>query len=149
VSRRALISLVLVAALAFVAISVELARYLNTESQERGAVFALLQAQARGDARGMLDRLDGCARDPRCAATATRDAQRLKRPGEVKILAYDSATAYALGSARGPTRVAWTVVDRGLPVVQCVDVQRTGTVLAGRAIRLRRLSPPIDRQGTC
>jgi hypothetical protein len=33
--------------------------------------------------------------------------------------------------------------------VQCVDVQRAGTVLAGRAIRLRRLSPPIDRQGTC
>jgi hypothetical protein len=45
--------------------------------------------------------------------------------------------------------VAWTVIDRGLPVVQCVEVQRTGTVLAGRAIRLRRLSAPIDRQGTC
>jgi hypothetical protein len=33
--------------------------------------------------------------------------------------------------------------------VQCVDVERTGTVLAGRAIRLRRLGPPIDRQGSC
>ncbi len=97
----------------------------------------------------MLQRLDGCAPDPRCAATIRANARRLTRPGEVKILAYDSETAYALGSKRGPTRVAWTVIDRGLPVVQCVDVERAGTVLAGRAIRLRRLSPPIDRQGTC
>jgi len=149
VSRRALIPLVAVGALAFAAVSLLLARYLNTEGQERGAVFALLQAQARGDAGAMLQRLDGCAPDPRCAATTRANARRLTRPGEVKILAYDSETAYALGSKRGPTRVAWTVIDRGLPVVQCVDVERAGTLLAGRAIRLRRLSPPIDRQGTC
>ena len=148
-SRRVIIPLAIVGVVAFLAISLELARYLNTESQERGAVFALLQAQARGDARGMIDRIDGCPGDPRCQATAARNATRLKRPGEVKILAYDSKTAYALGTAEGPTRVAWTIVDRGLPVVQCVDVERTGTVLAGRAIRLRRLSLPIDRQGTC
>ena len=148
-SRRALIPLAVIGVLAFLAVSLLLARYLNTEGQERGAVFALLQAQARGDADAMLARLDGCKRDPRCAATTRSNARRLERPGEVKILAYDSKTAYALGAARGPTRVAWTVIDRGLPVVQCVDVQRTGTVLAGRAIRLRRLSPPIDRQGTC
>lgn len=148
-SRRALIPLALAGACAFLALSFLLARFLNTESQERGAVFALLKAQARGDARAMLARLDGCAPDPRCAATVARNAARLRRPGEVKILAYDSGTAYALGAKRGPTRVAWTVIDRGLPVVQCVDVERAGTVLAGRAIRLRRLSPPIDRQGTC
>jgi hypothetical protein len=136
-------------ALVFAAVSLLLARYLNTEGQERGAVFALLQAQARGDAGAMLKRLDGCGPDPRCVATTRANARRLKRPGEVKILAYDSETAYALGSKRGPTRVAWTVIDRGLPIVQCVDVERAGTVLAGRAIRLRRLSPPIDRQGTC
>jgi hypothetical protein len=34
-------------------------------------------------------------------------------------------------------------------VVQCVEVQRAGNVLTGRAISLRRLSVPIDRQGTC
>jgi hypothetical protein len=149
VSRRALIPLIAVGVLVFLALSLLLARYLNTESQERGAVFALLQAQARGDTNGMLDRLHGCAEQPACAATTKRNAQRLKRPGEVKILAYDSQTAYALGAKRGLTRVAWTVIDRGLPVVQCVDVERAGTVLAGRAIRLRRLSPPIDRQGSC
>jgi hypothetical protein len=149
VSRRALIPLAVAGVLVFLAISLLLARYLNTEGEERGAVFALLQAQARGDANAMLGRLDGCAHDPQCARTARDNAKRLARPGEVKILAYDSATAYALGTKRGPTRVAWTVVDRGLPVVQCVDVDRAGTVLTGRAIRLRRLSPPIDRQGSC
>jgi len=149
VSRRTLIPLVAVGVLVFVALSFLLARYLNTEGQERGAVFALLQAQARGDAPAMLRRLDGCPPDPSCVATARRNAARLRRPGRVKILAYDSKTAYALGARRGPTRVAWTVIDRGLPVVQCVDVERSGTVLAGRTIRLRRLSPPIDRQGTC
>jgi hypothetical protein len=149
VSRRVLIPFAVASVLAFVAISALLARYLNTESQERGAVFALLQAQARGDANAMLGRLDGCAADPGCAATAKRNAQRLKHPGEVKILAYDSATSYALGAAKGPTRVAWTVMDRGLPVVQCVEVRRRGTALAGRAIALLRLSAPIDRQGSC
>jgi hypothetical protein len=149
VSRRALIPLAAAGVLVFLAISLLLARYLNTEGEERGAVFALLQAQARGDENAMLKRLDGCAPDPRCAETTRANAKRLARPGEVKILAYDSATAYALGSTRGPTRVAWTVIDRGLPVVQCVDVERAGTVLTGRAIRLRRLGPPIDRQGGC
>jgi hypothetical protein len=149
VSHRALILLTAVGVVVFLAISLLLARYLNTETQERGAVFALLQAQARGDANAMLKRLDGCSKDPRCVATTRRNATRLRRPGDVKILAYDSHTAYALGAKRGQTRVAWTVIDRGLPVVQCVDVQRAGTVLAGRAIRLRRLSPPIDRQGSC
>ena len=148
-SRRAVIPLAVVGVLVFLAISLLLARYLNTESEERGAVFALLQAQARGDARAMLRHLDGCSQDPGCVRTTRANATRLKRPGDVKILAYDSKTAYALGSASGPTRVAWTVIDRGLPVVQCVAVDRTGTVLTGRAIRLRRLSPPIDRQGTC
>jgi hypothetical protein len=147
VSRRRLVVLAAVGALVFLAISFELARYLSTENSERDAVYALLGDQARGDAHAMLARLSAC--DARCRAAVTYDARRLRRPGTVKILAYDSATAYALGGARGPTRVAWTIVDRQLPVVQCVTVRREGNVFAGRAIRLLRLSRPIDRQGTC
>ena len=75
--------------------------------------------------------------------------RRLKRAGDVKILAYTSSTSYALGHAEGPTRVAWTIVNRQLPVVQCVQVERTGNVLTGSTINLRRLSVPIDRIGTC
>jgi hypothetical protein len=147
VSRRRLVTLIAFGAIVFVAISFLLARYLSTENRERDAVYALLRDQARGDARAMLDRLDGC--DARCRANVEANARRLKRAGEVKILAYSSSTSYALGHAEGPTRVAWTIVNRQLPVVQCVQVERTGNVLAGTTINLRRLSVPIDRQGTC
>ena len=124
-----------------------LARYLSTENTERDAIYALLRDQARGDVPGMLRRLDGC--DASCRTAVESNARRLKRPGDVKILAYDSSTSYALGGASGPTRVAWTIVNRQLPVVQCVEVQRTGSVLTGRAINLRRLSAPINSTGSC
>jgi hypothetical protein len=147
VRRRRLVIVIALALVVFLAISFLLARYLSTENDERDAVYGLLVAQARGDAPAMLAKLDAC--DARCRATVRANARRLARPGEVKILSYDSSTAYALGGARGATRVAWTIVDRQLPVVQGVDVQRKGSVLAGRAIRLLRLSAPIDRQGSC
>jgi hypothetical protein len=146
VSRRAKL-LIAVGVVAFLAISFVLARYLTTENRERDAVYGLLRDQARGDAKAMLARLDGC--DARCRANVQADARRLARPGDVKILAYDSSTSYALGGASGPTRVAWTIVNRQLPVVQCVEVVRGGNVLTGATISLRRLSVPIDRQGTC
>lgn len=146
-SRRRLVTLIAFGAIVFVAISFLLARYLSTENRERDAVYALLRDQARGDARAMLGRLDGC--DARCRVNVEANARRLKRAGEVKILAYSSSTSYSLRHAEGPTRVAWTIVNRQLPVVQCVQVERTGNVLAGATINLRRLSVPIDRQGTC
>ena len=145
-SRRTKL-LIAVGIVLFLGVSVVLARYLSTENNERDAVYALLRDQARGDARGMLRRLDGC--DARCRADVEANARRLARPGDVKILAYTSSTGYALGGATGPTRVAWTIVDRQLPVVQCVEVQRTGNVLTGRGISLRRLSVPIDSTGSC
>jgi hypothetical protein len=148
VSRRAkLFTAIAIGIVLFLAISFELARYLSTENNERDDVYALLRDQARGDANAMLGRLSAC--DARCQATVRANAQRLARAGTVKILAYNSSTAYALGGASGPTRVAWTIIDRQLPVVQCVQVQRTGNVLTGRGINLLRLSAPIDRTGTC
>ena len=115
----------------FLGVSLLLARYLSTENNERDAVYGLLRDQARGDVPGMLRRLDGC--DASCRAAVVSNARRLKRPGD----------------ASGPTRVAWTIVNRQLPVVQCVEVQRTGSVLTGRAINLRRLSVPINSTGSC
>jgi hypothetical protein len=146
VSRRTKL-LIAAGVVLFLGLSFVLARYLTTENRERDAVYALLQDQARGDVDAMLGRMDDC--DARCRAAAEANARRLARPGDVKILAYTSSTAYALSSETGPTRVAWTIVNRQLPVVQCVEVQRTGNVLTGLAINLRRLSVPIDRQGSC
>jgi len=147
VRRPRVIVLIAAGVIVFLAISLLLARYLSTENRERDAVYALLRDQARGDAPAMLKRLTAC--DARCRANVTYDARRLERAGKVKILAYSSSTSYALGHSEGPTRVAWTIVDRQLPVVQCVEVERTGNVLTGSTINLRRLSVPIDRMGTC
>ena len=141
--------LIAVLLVAFLGVSVLVARYLTTENRERDLVYELLRAQARGDAAGMLARLDGCARIAACHAEAEANARRLRRPGDVKILAYDSSTSYALGGASGLTRVAWTVVNRGLPVVQCVEVRRKGNAIAGRTITLTRLSAPIGNESSC
>jgi hypothetical protein len=146
--RRA--ALIVLGAVVFVAVSVLVGRWLTTESRERGLVQRLLAAQGRGDAPGMLAVLaPSCRRDARCRATVEADARRLRRPGAVKVIAYDSRTAYALGGATGLTRVAWTVVDRGLPVVQCVLVRRSGNAIAGRRITLLSVSAPIGNQSTC
>lgn len=149
VARPVRIALICVGVLVFLTISFELARFFQVESSERSAVFTLVQAEARGDAATIITHLDGCARKPACRALQQRNARTLKRPGKVKILAYDSKTAYALGSAQGETRVAWEALDHGLPVVQCVLVRRSGTALSGRALHLQVLSAPIARTGDC
>jgi hypothetical protein len=134
----------------FVIVAVFVGRWLQTESRERSAVLTLLDAEARGDARAMLDQLaPSCRADPRCAATVGVAARRARRAGSPKIIAYDSKTAYALGAATGVTRVAWTIVDRGLPVVQCVVVHRGGSVISGRTVSLLRISAPIGNESTC
>lgn len=147
-SRRLRLSLLGAGALAFIAISFLLARYLTTENVERDAIFSLLQAQARGDVRAMLARLDGCARHPACASTVAADARRLRMPGDLKILATSSNTAYALTSSSGLTRVAWKVPGR-LPVVQCVLVHRQGNFITGLSVTLLALGPPMAGTSTC
>lgn len=138
-----------VAALAFVALCVVLARWLSTENREREAVLELVRAEARGDAPAVAHRLEGCSAEPGCQGRVAAIVARVRRPGTVKILRLDSGTAYAVGSATGTTRVAWGVVDRGLPVVQCVVVRRKGSLLAGHSITLLRLSRPIGRESSC
>jgi hypothetical protein len=139
--------LIAASVIVFLAVSFVLARWLTTENRERDAIYALIVAEARGDAAAVRARLSGC--DGRCAATVAANARRLRIPGTPKILRLDSKTAYALGSASGPTRVAWTVVNRRLPVVQCVAVVRTGSALAGRRLVLRSISAPIGGEDSC
>jgi len=127
---------------------VELARWLSTESAERDKVHRLLEAEARGDAQSMLRQLHGCASSA-CRATVLRSARALRRRGAVKIVSYESGTSYALGAATADTRVAWTSLQQGLVVVQCVTVRRGGSAFAGRSVTLLRISAPIDRQGSC
>ena len=134
--------------LGFVVISVLLARFLLTENVERDKEARLLQAQARGDVQAMLAELDGCRARPACLAMVRANAGRLRRPGAVKILSVKSSTAYALSSASGKTRLAWTMIGR-LPVVQCVQVRRSGNPISGITVTLRSLSAPIPNEADC
>jgi hypothetical protein len=134
--------------LLFLVLSGLLARFLSAENAERDKELALLQAQARGDVNGMLAQLTGCRQSASCVATVTADAGRLRRPGAVKILSLKSRTAYSLTGAAGKTRLAWTVIGR-LPVVQCVEVRRTGNPIAGIHVTLTSLSAPIPNEADC
>jgi hypothetical protein len=141
-------ALIVAGVLVFLAISGLLARYLSAENAERDKDLALLQAQARGDAAGMVALLSGCRESPACVATQTINARTLRRSGAVKILSLKSATAYTLTGATGTTRLAWTVIGR-LPVVQCVGVRRTGNPISGIHVTLLSLSAPIQNEANC
>jgi hypothetical protein len=132
----------------FVAISALLARFLSVENDERDKDLALLQAQARGDAAGMIAQLSGCGRSSVCVTVVRANARSLQRSGAVKILSLKSSTAYALTGATGKTRIAWTVIGR-LPVVQCIEVRRTGNPISGIRVKLLTLSAPIPNEADC
>jgi hypothetical protein len=148
--RLVLRALLAVGAILVLVVGGVLARFLSVENAERADDLALIQAEAGGDAAAMLDQLSGCRQSPSCVAAVEANAsnQRLRRSGAVKILNLESPTAYSLFGATGKTRLAWTVIGT-LPVVQCVDVRRTGNFLAGIHVQLIGLSAPIDNEGIC
>ena len=142
------VALIVIGVLLFLAISGALARFLTTENVERDDDLALIQAQARGDVNRMLADLSGCRERPRCLALVRANASRLRRAGAVKILSLKSSTAYSLAGSTGNTRLAWTVIGTH-PVVQCIEVRRTGSIFQGIAISLRSLSAPIGKEADC
>jgi hypothetical protein len=151
-SSRTLKRIVIIslAVLLFLALSGLLARFLSVENTERDDDLALIEAQARGDVPGMLARLSGCGRRPACVATVRANAAnpRLRRAGAVKILSLKSSTAYSPTGGSGETRLAWTVIGK-LPVVQCIEVRRSGNVLKGVSVALLSLSAPIPNEADC
>jgi hypothetical protein len=145
--RRLLIALGVVV---FLAISVLLARFLTSDNLERERDVALIEAEAQGDAAGVIAKLSGCRERPSCVATQQANASnpRLRRRGEVKVLSLTSATANSPTGATGKTRLAWTVLGQ-LPVVQCIEVRRTGNALTGVHVALLSLSAPINNEADC
>lgn len=138
--------LIAVGIVAFLAVSLLIARWLNADAVERGAVIQLLRAQARGDVNGMLRELT--CRDANCLATVRADARRLRASGDLKVVLYQSGTQHALTSATKPTRVVWITPGK-LTTVQCVLVRRTGNAIAGASVSLQRISAPIGRESSC
>ncbi len=145
-SRRLRLLLIGVAVITFIVLSGLLARFLAVENVERSALLGLLRAQARGDAPAMLAALHACPKA--CQDAAAANALALRGSGEVTILNDQSATAYSLGGATGKTRVAWKLPGH-LPVVQCVLVRRSGSVLSGLSVALLALSLPIAGTADC
>jgi len=140
------LALIAVGIVVFLAVSAGVARWLTADNAERDKVETLLRAQARGDAGGMLRELSGCG--GACAARVRSGAQRLRRPGRLQIVLYDSTTSHALGADTGQTRVVWKT-PRSLTVVQCVTVKRTGNPVRGIDIELLGISGPIPRESAC
>jgi hypothetical protein len=134
--------------LLFLVISGLLARFFTVENVEREDEHALIEAETRGDAHGIIEKLHGCASSPACVARARANASSLKRPGAIKIVSVKATNAGSLTGKTGTTRVAWTVLGRP-PVVQCVKVRRTGNFLTGINVTMLSLSAPIPNEGVC
>jgi hypothetical protein len=147
VRRRLLIAL---GVIVFLVLSALLARFLTSDNLEREKDVALIEAEARGDAAGMISKLSGCRESPSCVALQRKNASnpRLRRAGEVKVLSLTSATANSPTGATGKTRLAWTVLGQ-LPVVQCIEVKRSGNALTGVDVELLNLSAPINNEADC
>lgn len=145
------IVLVVLGALVFLTVSGLLARWFTVQNLERDMDLELVQAEARGDAAAMIDKLSGCRSSASCRANVRHliADPRVRRSGSVKILDFESQTGNSLSGATGKTRFAWTVIGT-LPVnVQCIDVRRTGNFLSGIDVRLLSISPPISNEGDC
>ncbi len=139
--------LAVIAAL-FVAVTVLLARAFTVDGAERSAIEALLRAEARGDAGGMVAQIDRCRQDPGCQVRAREDAAALTRPGKLAILELNPSAGFSLGSTTGTARVAWRAGD-SLPIVQCVRVRRAGNVVSGLRVELLKISRRINTSSDC
>ncbi len=146
--RRQLISLIVVGALLFVAISALLARVFSANSAEQSAITSLVKAEAAGDARQMALKIDGCPQQAPCRSRVATDAQSLRRAGSVSIIQLQPSTTFSLGPKQGTARVAWSA-GGSLPIVQCVRVRRSGNVLSGLRVQLLEISLRIKSDSAC
>jgi uncharacterized protein YcnI len=149
VRRKQKIALVVVAILVFLVVSTMLARVWSGDSAEQSAVTALLQDEARGNSAAMIAAMHGCSADPSCRARDAAEAVALKHPGTVSILQYQQSTGFSLTTTNGDARIAWEIVDRTRPIVQCVRVRRAGNALSGIHIELLQISPRLKSTASC
>jgi hypothetical protein len=131
----------------FLAVSILLARGLAGAGTERGKVLDVLEAQARGDAGAVLERLPACAAEPACARVTRERVAQLARPGRVEILTYRPSVQVAMTRHLGTGRVAWRA-GTSRPVVQCVKARREGP-LTGGGVELLSISKPIGGEESC
>jgi hypothetical protein len=143
-----MLSLVVLGIVLFVVISLALARVFGANGAEQSAITSLVKAEAAGDQQAMLARIEGCPRSASCRTRVAENAANLRRPGSVTIIQLEPSTSFSLGGMVGTARVAWRA-DSSLPVVQCVRVRRSGSVLGGLRVQLLQISVRIKSDSAC
>jgi len=147
VRRPAVVTAIAFGVVVFLTISLLLARGLSGAGVERAKTLDVLEAQARGDADAVLARLPACRREPACVTVTHTRVRKLRRPGDVEILAFQPSARLTVTRATASARVAWRAGE-GPPVVQCVRVRREGP-LQGGEVELLAISAPIPTQSSC
>lgn len=145
--RTRLLIVIGFAAFVFLGLSGLMARALTGAGTERSRVLELVEAQAAGDAAGVLAALPACRAQPACAEVVRARVRELERPGRVEILTYRPSVQVALTERTGVGRVAWRA-GASPPVVQCVRVRRDGP-LTGADVELLAISAPIGGEEGC
>jgi len=148
VRRGYLLALIGLGILVFLVVSALLARAFSIDGAEQSAITSVLQAEARGDAAGVIDRIKDCGSSAACRARAATDATALRGPGPVTVIKLDHSAGFSLGSTLGTARVAWRI-GNGLPIVQCVRVRRAGNLLSGLRVELLEISRRIPSDKDC
>ncbi len=147
--RRLYLLLIGLGILAFLAVSILLARVWNADGNEHSDITALVEAEARGDAAGMAGDLLHCEASAGCTARARVLSEQLRRSGKVAILELQPSTGFTLKGSTGVARVAWNTPVSPRPVVQCIRVHRAGNVLQGFDVQLLRISTRIPGGNDC
>jgi hypothetical protein len=148
VRRSYLIALIALGVVVFVVVSAVLARAFSIDGAETSAITSVLQAEARGDAAGVVARIRDCGLSPACRARAATNAAALRNSGQVTVIKDDASAGFSLGSTVGTARIAWRI-GNGLPIVQCVRVRRAGNVFSGLRIELLEISRRIPSDHAC
>src|SRR4051812_44245197 len=95
-SRLSRIALLALAVVAFAAISVFVARLLGAATSARDAATGVIKLQVRGDAVGVVDRIERCGAEPPCAARVATLVRRLRTPGHVQVVRVDNVAGFSL-----------------------------------------------------
>ncbi len=146
--RRAVIALIVLGVVLFLAIATLITRAFNAGDAENAAITSLVQAEARGDTSEVISLITGCRTDAACRIRAAANVAALRRPGKVSIAEINPSSTFSITSTSGTARVAWVVGD-SLPRVQCLRVRHAGSVIQGFTIQLLVVSRRIPSDADC
>ncbi len=146
--RRAYIAAIAGAIIVFLVLSALLARVFSANSAEQSAITALVKDEARGDENAVIGDVAGCSTSQACRTRAGYNATALKHAGAVSIIQLQPSTSFSIAGTLGTARVAWSV-GASLPIVQCVRVRRTGSVISGLKVQLLEVSRRIASDTAC